>query len=153
MKAKDLTPAQALRAAVEDVKNLKPAEIAAALARKKIVGRPGTTGRCPLALLMHNSHGGRFVVGQKYIMREGGGSVEQVKTPPNLAAFVRMFDSGAFQNLIQVPPRCLPVRLRPAPKPSGKNRPSGKEHKYKRGAERLQLAKQVQRFKYQSAAN
>lgn len=135
-----------LLAAIEDVKNLKPAEIAAVLKRRKIVGRPGTTGRCPLALLMHGSRGGRFVVGQKYVMRTVGDQVDKVKTPPNLASFVRQFDQGVFRELIQVPPRCVRgTSHTPAPRP----RPSGKAHKYKRGAARLQLAKQAERFKVQ----
>lgn len=137
------TPLNELHDAVNDVKSLKPAEIAAMLKRRKIIGRPGTTGRCPLALLMAGAHGGRFVVGQKYVMRQSGGSVEQVKTPDNLAAFVRMFDSGQFPELIQVPPRCMPKSKAPG-KVSG---PSGKPHKRKRGAERLHLSRDVQRFK------
>ncbi len=142
------TPAHELRDAIDDVKNLKPAEIAAVLKRRKILGRPGTTGRCPLALLMAGAHGGRFIVGQKYVMRQAGDSVEKVKTPPNLAAFVRMFDEGRFRDLIQVPPRCVRRGAEP-PKPGAG--PSGQAHSRKRGAQRLHLARDVQRFKVQPA--
>lgn len=133
-----------LQDAVNDVKHLKPAEIASLLRRRKILGRPGTTGRCPLALLMHGARGGHFVVGQKWVMRQSGESVEKIKTPENLAAFVRMFDAGQFRDLIQVPPRCLPKRAR-----SGKTaaQTSGTHHARKRGPDRLQLAKEAQRFK------
>ena len=142
-----LSPKDALIDAVNDVKNLKPAEIAAVLKKRKILGRPGTTGRCPLALLMSGAHGGRFIVGQKYVMHQTrGGQVEQVKTPTNLAAFVRMFDSGQFKDLIQVPPRCLPSDGR-KDKPKGPNSVTAKPIRRRRGAERLHLARDVQRFK------
>ena len=141
-----ISPKEALLDAVNDVKNLKPAEIAAFLKKRKILGRPGTTGRCPLALLMAGAHGGRFVVGQKYVIHQtSSGKVEQVKTPPNLAAFVRMFDSGQFKDLIQVPPRCLPkVSSNPNNLPSPHK---STKIKHKRGAERLHLSRDVQRFK------
>jgi len=132
-----------LLSALEDVKNLKPAEIAATLKRRKILGRPGTVGRCPLALLMHGARGGQFYVGQKQIIRQSGGVVDKVNTPPNLAAFVRMFDEGRFADLIQVPPRCVRANRVTGATAAQK---SGIQHKRKRGANRLQLARQVQRF-------
>jgi hypothetical protein len=133
--------------AIEDVAKLKPAEIAAALKRKKILGRPGTVGRCPLALMMHGSRGGHFYVGQKSIIRQSGGQVDTVKTPPNLAAFVRMFDAGRFNDLIDVPPRCHTGGYHASPgKPAGTRT---KPHSRKRGPERLHLARQVERFKVQ----
>src|SRR5688572_17228808 len=133
-----------LRSAVDDVKNLTPAEIAASLAKKRILGRPGTTGRCPLALLMHNSRGRHVVVGQKLVLRQSGRHVDKVATPKNLAAFVRRFDAGKFPELIQVPPRCLPAAKAHSPAPTGK---TGRNiHARKRGAARLQLAKVADRF-------
>lgn len=133
-----------LLSAVEELKGIKPRAIAQMIARRKIHGRPGTTGRCPLALLMSGAHGGRFIVGQTYIMRQAGGRVDKMRTPANLAAFVRMFDAGQFTNLIQVPPRCERDRSGKTKRVSG---PSGKRHARKRGAERLHLARDVERFK------
>lgn len=131
-----------LRAAIEELKGIKPAQIADIISRRRIKGRPGTTGRCPLALMFQNTHGGRFIVGQKYVMRQVGANVEKIKTPENLAAFVRMFDEGRYQDLIQVPPRCIRKNA-PGPKRSG---PSGKHIARKPVAERLHLARDAQRF-------
>lgn len=144
----DRTPMDELKSAVDDLKGVKPADIAAMLKRRKILGRPGTTGRCPLALLMAGAHGGKFIVGQKMVMRvtKGGKGAEKVKTPPNLAAFVRMFDAGKFPELIQVPPRCQKFYERVDKRPSGPNSKRGVANKHKRGAERLHLSKDVQRF-------
>jgi hypothetical protein len=143
MKASRITlNKQELHDAINDVRNLTPMDIVRELRRKRIKGRPGTTGRCPLALLMQGSHGGKFVIGQKYIIRHSGKQIDKVKTPKNLAAFVRMFDEGQFTDIIQVPPRC--VRGGTAkPDPVGGNT---KPIRHKRGAERLHLARDAGRF-------
>ncbi len=103
-----------LVAAVDEIKALKPDEIAALIENRKIKGRPGTTGLCPLASLLHGAHGGRFVVGPDFIIHVSGNHnkphLEKVKTPPNLASFVRMFDKGLYGKLILPPPRCVPPR-------------------------------------------
>lgn len=135
-----------LQSAVDEVKDMKPAEIANFLKRRRIVGRPGTVGRCPLALMMHNGWGGQFVVGQKFIMLRSGKSVDKVKTPPNLAAFVRMFDAGKFQDLIQVPPRCMPRPNKGAKSPNTIKLGSTQRNARKRGPNRLHLAKIADRF-------
>lgn len=137
-----------LVSAVNDVKNLKPAEIAAHLKKSKILGRPGTVGRCPLALLMHNKRGGHFYVGQTYIIRQTrGDQVDKIRTPPNLAAFVRMFDKGEFPELIQVPPRCTAQANTRKVYPPGPGATGGRQiHAKKQGAARLQLSKEVGRF-------
>jgi hypothetical protein len=103
-----------LTAAVASLANKTPAAIASMLGRRRITGRPGTTSNCPLARMMHNSYGGQFVVGQKFIIRRSGNSIERVPTPENLASFVRRFDLSEFSSLIAPPPRCLqPKRTRP----------------------------------------
>jgi hypothetical protein len=90
-------------------------------------------------------------VGQKYIIhshgKHGSETIEKVKTPPNLSAFVRMFDSGQFAELIQVPPRCDPHRSKLNPK--RKHGPSGTPIKRQPPIKRLHLARDVQRFKAQ----
>ena len=135
-----------LKAAVRDVQHLTPKQIANTLKKSKILGRPGTTGRCPLALLLHAAYGGQFVVGQKYILhRVGKSTVERIPTPPNLAAFVRMFDAGEFPELIQVPPRCLPRPNGKAHSPADTKVGGHNRHARKRGADRLQLARLVGR--------
>jgi hypothetical protein len=131
-----------LLAAVNEVAKLKPTQIAEMIHERKIKGRPGTTGRCPLAMMMIGGHGGRFFVGEKYIARKIGHNsrpnIEKVKTPPNLAAFVRMFDHGDFSMLIAPPPRC---RLKSWPNTQPKN----PGQKRKRGEIRLHLARDVGR--------
>lgn len=131
-----------LLAAVAEVEKLRPAKIAEMIAARRIKGRPGTTGRCPLAMLMIGGHGGQFYVGEKFIARRTGHSsnpnVEKIKTPDNLAAFVRMFDRGDFSTLIAPPPRCRVHGITP------KGRPGGGP-KRKRGEVRLHLARDVGR--------
>jgi len=135
---------------VDEIKDLKPAEIAALLGRRKIKGRAGTTGLCPLAMLLHGAHGGRFVVGPKAIIHVSGNHnkphLEKVATPPNLAAFVRMFDKGEYPNLLMPPPRCVkPRSLRPHG--TGKTAGQHKKPSNKRmpRADERQLAGQVGR--------
>lgn len=98
----------ALHAIIKSLGNKPPGAIAAMLTKRKITGRPGTVSRCPLACMLHNEYGGRFIVGQRYIMHEVGHDVVKVPTPKNIAAFERLFDSGRYPQLIAPPPRCLP---------------------------------------------
>jgi hypothetical protein len=134
-----------LRQAINDVRDLTPNEIARALRSARITGRPGTTGHCPLALLMHGNRGGRFVVGQKFIVRQSGAQVAKSPTPANLAEFLTRFDRGDYKHLIAVPPRCAPPRAKRPSSPWSAQTP-GKAHYPKRSAERLPLAKMAQRF-------
>ena len=134
-----------LEAAVNEIKHLHPNKIAELLASKKILGRPGTIGRCPLALHMHNGYGGRFIVGQKKIFRQVNDSIVEIDTPKNLAAFIRNFDKGVYKDLIQVPPRCVTPKAKKRnhgkpPVGGGSNR-----HARKRGPNRLHLARLADR--------
>lgn len=61
-----------LQSAVAELEGFTPQQIAKAVAKRQIRGRPGTTGRCPLALLMQGRFGGKFIVGQEYIFHPGG---------------------------------------------------------------------------------
>lgn len=93
---------------VKSLENMSPKQIASALEKWGIQGRPKTTQRCPLARWMHELYGGRFTVGQKKIVRELEGRSEEVATPENMATFVHDFDLCKFPKLIAPPPRALP---------------------------------------------
>lgn len=124
-----------LEKAVAEFSSKSPDAIAAYMRRRKITGRPGTTGKCPLAKAMQATHTGRYVVGRKYIMRIMGGKAEKVKTPPTLAAFLRKFDLSQYSDLIAPPPRCLTedsrLARRARPAASGKEKPGYQRPKRK----------------------
>lgn len=116
-----------LQYAVAELAEKTPDQIYHMLKRRKITGRPGTTGDCPLARLMMGSHTGRFIVGRKFIARQSGRVIEKVATPPSLAAFLRKFDLSQYSDLLAPPPRCL-TKARPREKPwrSGPKKTRGK---------------------------
>jgi len=96
---------------LEDVlahfRNKTPVQIADMVRRAHIKGRTGTTTKCPLALLMAGIGTGTFVIGRKYIARRTPQGVQQVRTPDNVATFVRKFDVGGFPELMAPAPRCI----------------------------------------------
>lgn len=104
-----------LEDAVNSLAKLKPDQIAQLMRKRKIGGRPGTTGNCPLARLMNGEYSGRFIVGPKFIARQCGDRIEKVPTPDNCKQFLRGFDLSRYPDLIMPPPRVLP-RSKPARK-------------------------------------
>lgn len=118
-----------------------PDQIAATVKRRGIKGRMGTTYGCPMALLLNGEGGGAHVIGRRFIVRRSGKNIEKIRTPDNVAAFMRKFDIGGYPDLVAPPPRCVAprgqrVRVR-KPNESGKRtRPPIKNH----------LAKLVGRF-------
>jgi hypothetical protein len=60
------------------------------------------------------------VIGRRYVVRRSGNKIQKVRTPKNLAQFVRKFDIGGYPELIAPPPRCLAREpKRPGRKHSG----------------------------------
>lgn len=135
-----------LKAALEELKGKTPDEIAALMKERGIKGRPATTQRCPLAMFFNGTHSGRFVIGREFIMRIAGGNSEPEKapTPKNLSAFVRMFDTGSYPELIAMPPRCTvpPSKRKQAPE----KRVGGDRHKNKQRKRIHYFAKDVSRY-------
>lgn len=101
-----------------------PDEIAKVMAKNGVKGRPGTTGKCPLAIFFNAVQAGQFVIGRDYIMRVAGKTQDKARTPGNLATFVRRFDIGKYPELIAMPPRCL---AQSRERDEGRARPSGKQ--------------------------
>ena len=105
-----------------------PDQIAEIVKRNKIKGRMGTTYGCPMALLLDHTSTGSFVIGRKYIVRRSGKVIEKVRTPENIATFVRKFDIGGYPDMVAPPPRCLAPRGRerkrgPDPRTDRKRKP------------------------------
>lgn len=114
-----------------------PNQIAKIIGERKIRGRMGTTGSCPLALLLGGQGHGRVVIGRRYVVRQSGDAIERRRTPSNLATFVRKFDTGGYPELIAPPPRCAnkarakrPSDFKPRRKaaPRGNNRTGVTNH-------------------------
>jgi len=110
-----------LEAAVSNLSKMTPDAIAGLMRKRKVGGRPGTTGNCPLAKLMHNEWGGRFIVGPKFVVRQCGTRLEKIPTPEPLKQFLRGFDLSRYPDLIMPPPRVLSK-----PKPRTKSKPGRK---------------------------
>lgn len=104
-----------LEAAVDSIKNLKAGQIAALLRRFKIGGRPATASICPIANLLKSQHGGQFLVGPKYIIRQCGSRIHKLPTPKGSVEFLQGFDRSRYPDLITPPPRVYPAKPRVRP--------------------------------------
>lgn len=111
-----------LREIVQQFEGKTPDQIAEVVRKHKIKGRMGTTYKCPMALLLDGISTGRYVIGRRYIARQSGASIERVRTPDGVAAFVRKFDIGGYPGLISPPPRCV---AKPGDAPPRKRRGRG----------------------------
>lgn len=114
---------ESLKEALNIFEGMEPHEIATALKKQGIRGRPHTLYRCPLAMEFHEKCKGDFAIGKQFIIRRSGDKIEKVKTPDNLSEFIAKFDVGAYPHLMAPPPRALP---KPEPKRKhGRSGPSG----------------------------
>ena len=125
---------------LEQFKGKSADDIAAMVKRRHIKGRTGTTSRCPMALLLRGQNTGEYVIGRKYIVRRSGDNIQKVRTPRNIAVFVRKFDIAGYPDLIAPPPRCLAKEPRNRA-PDTRKKPSGDKRIIKN-----HLAKLVDRF-------
>lgn len=107
--SKKYTTTTPLDVAVAGWADETPRQIANRLARMNIVGRPGTTTRCPLATAMSRMFPGRFLVGKEWIMRRTNATtpIEKVPTPANIKEFIENFDLCKYGALIAPPPKVL----------------------------------------------
>jgi hypothetical protein len=104
-----------LHDAMASLKGKSPDEIAAMMRERGIKGRAGTTQKCPLAVFFNGIQPGKFVVGRSFVMRLSGShntQPEKMATPHNLVNFLKAFDTGAYPELLAMPPRCDPKRKR-----------------------------------------
>lgn len=140
-----MTNKEHLREALQSLNGMTPAAVAEHIRKLKIKGRTGTTSRCPLALCLHKTQGATFVVGRKYVARISGRSIAKVRTPRNVAIFVRDFDEGRYPLLMAPAPRCMPPSLRKKDTHNRTNRkPEARDHKREI---KNHVAKLVSRFR------